>query len=63
MDFDDARRNAIEKCAVVCDNPAGGFVVLGLILAVIASINQRKAKREKIKLQAEMKKALHPEVK
>ena len=44
-------------------NPAGGFVVLGLILAVIASINQRKAKREKIKLQAEMKKALHPEVK
>lgn len=44
-------------------NPAGGFVVLGLILAVIASINQRKAKRKKIKLQAEMKKALHPEVK
>ena len=44
-------------------NPAGGFVVLGLILAVIASINQRKAKHEKIKLQAEMKKALHPEVK
>lgn len=44
-------------------NPAGGFVVLGLILAVIASINQRKAKREKIKLQAEMKKVLHPEVK
>lgn len=44
-------------------NPAGGFIVLGLILAVIAAINQRKAKKDKIKLQQEMKKALHPEVK
>ncbi len=42
-------------------NPAGGFIVFGLILAVIAAINQRKAKVEKFKLQQEMKKALHTE--
>ncbi len=44
-------------------NPAGGFIVFGLILAVIAAINQRKAKVEKFKLQQEMKNALHKEAK
>ena len=42
-------------------NPAGGFLLLGLILAVIAAISQYKAKKSKIKLQAEMKAALHKE--
>lgn len=42
-------------------NPAGGFIIFGLILAVIAAISQQKEKRKKIKLQAEMKKAVHKE--
>lgn len=42
-------------------NPAGGFIIFGLILAVIAAISQQKEKRKKIKLQAEMKKAIHKE--
>lgn len=44
-------------------NPAGGFVILGLILAVLAAINQYKERKNKIKLQAEMKKAIHKEEK
>ena len=38
--------------------PTGGFIVFGLILAVIAAIEGRKKAKEKIKLQAEMKAAV-----
>lgn len=44
-------------------NPAGGFLVLGLILAVMASIHQSKEKKEKLKLQEQMKAAIHKEAK
>lgn len=39
-------------------NPAGGFLIFGIVLAVIQLINMRKEKIKKIKLQAEMKNAL-----
>ena len=38
--------------------PSGGFIVFGLILAVIAAIEMRKKVKEKIKTQAEMKAAV-----
>ena len=41
--------------------PTGGFIVFGLILAVIAAIEGRKKAKEKIKLQAEMKAAVKGE--
>lgn len=44
-------------------NPAGGFLVLGLILAVLAAIQEHKKKKEKIKLQSQMKAAIHKEEK
>lgn len=44
-------------------NPAGGFIVLGLILAVMAYLKQRKARVEKVRLQKEMKAAIHKEAK
>jgi electron transport complex protein RnfE len=41
--------------------PTGGFIVFGLILAVIAAMEGRKKAKEKIKLQAEMKPAVKGE--
>ncbi len=41
--------------------PTGGFIVFGLILAVIAAMEGRKKAKEKIKLQAEMKAAVKGE--
>ena len=40
-------------------NPAGGFLVLGVVLAVIALIQQRAEKKKKFKKVAEMKKIIH----
>ena len=44
-------------------NPAGGFLVLGVVLAVIALIQQRAEKKKKFKKVAEMKKIIHEEAK
>ncbi len=40
-------------------NSAGGFIVLGLVLAVINAIEQHKKNKAKIALRNEMKKKLH----
>ena len=44
-------------------NPAGGFLVLGLILGLMAMIHAHSEKRKKLKLAADMKKAIHTEAK